>query len=300
LIGAAAAGPVCVVALLACAIPGTAASALSQAEGTRGLFDRSNRFLDQRFPPAELTPSVVLADSFENPENTAKEWETKGLTIEQRGDHASDGQHSLKAVFARSRLVPPLSAGHAGLGRPGDRRGDRPGPAGLEFATRPRGFENLSFMIVYPAEKAATAEPELAALWRDLRCRFLAAFAPLPHSIAEKMRLPGLHEEMNPEARKRRWAELAPTEQETQQGYLLFSRDGIEEVYPDTVPTRAGCGAEHTAFGPPGEIESFAVGLLALRDMKGVRLEWATSPGRTARRSPETAPTSASSTVSTA
>lgn len=118
MIGAAAAGPVCVVALLACAIPGTAASALSQAEGTRGLFDRSNRFLDQRFPPAELTPSVVLADSFENPENTAKEWETKGLTIEQRGDHASDGQHSLKAVFASPASFLRYRRGTQGWGGP--------------------------------------------------------------------------------------------------------------------------------------------------------------------------------------
>ena len=128
-------------------------------------------------------------------------------------------------------------------------------------------------MIIYPLDKAAVMEPELAALWRDLRSRFLEAFGPATRTMAQKLHLPGWHAELDPAARDKRWAELAPSPEETQRGCLLFHRDGIEEVYPVTVPARAECGASYEESAPPGEIESFALSLLALRDLQGVTLE---------------------------
>jgi len=50
-----------------------------RSAATRDLFDRSNRFLDQPFPPAALTPSLVLVDSFEDLESTKKDWDAKGV-----------------------------------------------------------------------------------------------------------------------------------------------------------------------------------------------------------------------------
>ena len=67
---------------------------------TRDLFDRSNRFLDRPFPPATLTPSLVLVDSFEDLESTKKDWDAKRVALEQTGEHATAGRHALKAIFA--------------------------------------------------------------------------------------------------------------------------------------------------------------------------------------------------------
>ncbi len=148
------------------------------------------------------------------------------------------------------------------------------GPCKLDIYTTPRGHENLSFLIVYPVDKADAIEPELAALWQDLRLRFLAAFAPVTRRMAEKMNLPGLHEELlNPDARKTRLADLAPTDAQQQQGGIVYARPGVQEVYPDTVPSPGECGLEFQAIAPPGEIGSYAVSLYALKDVKDVHLE---------------------------
>ena len=42
----------------------------------------------------------------------------------------------------------------------------------LEFQTDPPGRANLDYLVIYPVDKAAVIEPELAALWNDIRNRF--------------------------------------------------------------------------------------------------------------------------------
>ena len=138
------------------------------------------------------------------------------------------------------------------------------GTCKLDIYGTPRGHENLSFLILYPVDKAASIEPELAALWQDLRYRFLEGFPPATRRMAKEMDLPGLHEEyLNPAAKARRLAELGPSDVEKRQGGIVYGRGGVEEVYPDTVPGRGECGPEFAAIAPPGETGSFAVSLFA-------------------------------------
>ncbi len=159
------------------------------------------------------------------------------------------------------------------------------GTCKLDIYSTPREHENLSFLILYPLDKAEIIEPELAALWQDLRYRFLEGFAPATHRMAEKMNLPGRHEEyLNPEAKTRRLAELRPTEVEKQQGGIVYSRAGVEEVYPDTIPGRNECSQEFEATVPRGEIGSFAVSLFTLKDLKEGRLEIGDFVGSNGRR----------------
>jgi hypothetical protein len=66
---------------------------------TRDPFDRSNRILDQPFPPATRTPSLVLVDSFEDLESTKRDWDAKRVALEQTGEHVTAGRHALKAIF---------------------------------------------------------------------------------------------------------------------------------------------------------------------------------------------------------
>ena len=147
------------------------------------------------------------------------------------------------------------------------------GQVSIQFRTQPGGYENLSFAIIYPLDKTDVVEPDIAALWRDLRYRFQIAFPPASLELARKFLLPGLHDEMDGALRAKRLTDLAPTADESKEGYVLFNRDGVEEVYPDTVPARAECSADYAAAGPAGEIESYAVSLMALRDLKDVGLE---------------------------
>jgi hypothetical protein len=164
----------------------------------------------------------------------------------------------------RGHLVRPLELDFESKG----------GTCKLDIYSTPRGHENLSFLILYPCDKARAVEPELAALWQDLRYRFLEGFAPATRRMAEQMNLPGLHDEyLNPQAKTRRLAELGPTEVEKQQGGIVYNRGGVEEVYPDTIPGRSECGREFGATVPPGETGSLAVSLFALRDLEEVRLE---------------------------
>jgi hypothetical protein len=159
------------------------------------------------------------------------------------------------------------------------------GTCKLDIYGTPRGHENLSFLILYPVDKADAIEPELAALWQDLRYRFLEGFAPATRRMAENMNLPGLHEEyLNPEAQARRLAELKPNEAEKQQGGIVYGRAGVEEVYPDTIPGRNECSREFAAVAPPGETGSLAVSLFAIKDLKDVRLEIGDFVGSNGRR----------------
>jgi hypothetical protein len=161
------------------------------------------------------------------------------------------------------------------------------GTCKLDIASNPRRFENMSFLIIYPVDKAEAIEPELAALWQDLRYRFTEGFAPATRRMAEAWNLPGLHEEFdNPEAGKARLAGLKSTDAEKQSGGIVYNRPGIEEVYPDTIPGREECGRPFEAAAPPGEIGSFAINLFAISDLKDVRLSLGSFVGPNDRKIP--------------
>ena len=138
------------------------------------------------------------------------------------------------------------------------------------------GNASVSFCLIYPVEKADIVEPDVAALWRDIRYRFFpgGGYRQASRAIAELMHLPGLHPEyQNPAVSRSIIEALRVTTEERGAGALVFNRPSVEEVYPDTAPSRAECASECAAFGPPGEIETFAPAIYALADLKDVRLD---------------------------
>jgi hypothetical protein len=144
----------------------------------------------------------------------------------------------------------------------------------LEIHTQPANRSNLAFLIIYPIDKANVIEPEIAALWQDIRSRFnQLTFMPVTPQMAQTMRLPGLHEELvNPSAATKRAETLAalPTAKD---GLVIFQRDCAEEVYPDTVPAAEHIVSEISTAGAPGEIASLAINLHALKDFSGVQIQ---------------------------
>ncbi len=80
----------------------------------------------------------------------------------------------------------------------------------LEFKTDPPRQAQVSFMIVYPVASAPRVEPEIAALWHDVRHRFNdVSYGAFPRAMAEKMSVPGLHEEyQQPDVRRDKRAEV--------------------------------------------------------------------------------------------
>ncbi|MFB3893063.1 MAG: hypothetical protein ACE15C_13680 [Phycisphaerae bacterium] len=144
----------------------------------------------------------------------------------------------------------------------------------LEFLTDPPGRANLDFILIYPVDKAGVIEPEVAALWNDIRSRFNdLSYQQATVEMAKKMHLPGLHDEfVDPDAAARREKAVAALPA-AKDGLVAFARDGVEEVYPDTVPAPESVTNEVSALGPPGEIASMSINLHALKDIKGLKVE---------------------------
>ncbi|MCL2646099.1 MAG: hypothetical protein FWD61_03725 [Phycisphaerales bacterium] len=144
----------------------------------------------------------------------------------------------------------------------------------LEFLTDPPDRANISFLLIYPVEHSAAIEPEVAALWNDIRYRFNEmSNQHVSLKLAQQMNLPGLHEELeNPVAAAKRAASLAalPT---AANGLLVFDRPGGEDVYPDTVPAVETLTSEIATLGPPGEIASLAINLHALKDIQNIQVD---------------------------
>lgn len=163
----------------------------------------------------------------------------------------------------RGHLIRPLEADFEVKG----------GQAGIAFVSKPAGFENLSFCIIYPVDKAAVVEPDIAALWQDLRYRFNAAFAPATPAMAKQMRLPGLHVEMDELVRAKRLSAISQRGRAEEERFVLFNRGLTEEVYPDSVPDPMELNETFAVAGTPGEIESFTPAVFAYRDLKDVKLE---------------------------
>jgi hypothetical protein len=142
----------------------------------------------------------------------------------------------------------------------------------LEFNTEPLNNAQVSFMIVYPVDKAAAVEPEIASLWRDIVYRFNEmSYSFIPRKMAEQMHVPGLHEEyLAPEVQRQKIAALKPTAQDQARGFMVFTREPVDDVYPDSVPSPAECGKPFVGMAPQGEIVSFAPAIHALKKVDDV------------------------------
>ncbi|HUW57243.1 MAG TPA: hypothetical protein VMZ92_11470 [Planctomycetota bacterium] len=145
----------------------------------------------------------------------------------------------------------------------------------IEFVSDPPGMAQLAFLIVYPLDRAVAIEPEIAGLWREIRDRFNThAFGFIPRAAAERLQVPGFHEEyLDANVGRRKLEELHPDRTEEDRGYVVFHREPTDAVYPDTVPARTECTAKVASLTPPGEIETLTVSVFALRDVEGVTLE---------------------------
>jgi hypothetical protein len=146
------------------------------------------------------------------------------------------------------------------------------GKLAVEFLTDPPGRANLVFLIIYPVDKAPVIEPELAALWQDMRKRFNAKiYPPVPKDVAVAMNLPGLHPEMlDPETAREYSRQLAVGA--SGRDLVVFRRETSDDVFPDTVPAATDLTDEVSADAPAGEIASLAINLHALRDLAEVRV----------------------------
>lgn len=144
----------------------------------------------------------------------------------------------------------------------------------LEFNTDPVNQALLSFMLIYPIEKAQVIEPEIAALWRDIAHRYNdVSYSFIPRKMAERMHVPGLHEEyLAPEVQRQKTAALKPSVDEQARGLIIFARDHLDEVYPDSVPSPQECGGAFLNASAQGEIATFAPAIHALKNLEGVTL----------------------------
>ncbi|MFB3894541.1 MAG: hypothetical protein ACE15C_21270 [Phycisphaerae bacterium] len=148
------------------------------------------------------------------------------------------------------------------------------GQARIELVTDPPGRAGVSFMIIYPVEKARAIEPDIAALWRDIKHRFNTVYPSFTLWMMQDFRLPATHEEyLAPVVRAMKKQKLGITARHQEQGFMCFAREPIDEIYPDTVPSPEECAKPCAAFGAPGETESLTVGVFALRDIKSARLD---------------------------
>ena len=143
----------------------------------------------------------------------------------------------------------------------------------LEFLTSPANRADANFIMIYPLDKANVIEPEIAAFWNDVRDRFnTLCYQQATIDMATKMNLPGLHEEfVKPdEAAKARQAMAASLA--AKDGLVVFRRDAMDDVYPDTVPAAGDIADSVSTFVPPGEIAALPINLHATRDISNLKV----------------------------
>ncbi|KPL02397.1 MAG: hypothetical protein AMK75_02820 [Planctomycetes bacterium SM23_65] len=150
------------------------------------------------------------------------------------------------------------------------------GQLNLEFLTSPqpdKGF--LNFMVVYPIEHAREVEPELRRLWYDIRRRYnRVSYRMLDPALAVELKKPDLHEEyLDPDIRLEKIGMLVARPEFSGRDFVLFARDHLEQVYPDTVPNISEEVSRLEAVGAPGEIVPVTFSIFALHPLKGVRVQ---------------------------
>ncbi len=110
---------------------------------------------------------------------------------------------------------------------------------------------------------------------RDIAHRFNdVSYSFIPRKMAEQMHVPGLHAEyLAPEVQRQKAAALKPTAEEQARGFIVFTRDPLDEVYPDSVPSPAECSKPFAGIAAQGEIASFAPAFYALKKQEDVNFD---------------------------
>jgi len=150
------------------------------------------------------------------------------------------------------------------------------GQLNLEFLSSPqpeKGF--LNFMVVYPAGEAAKVEPELRRVWADVRKRYnRVSFRQLHPTLAVALKKPDLHEEyLSPHRRIEKISILAARPEYSGRDFIIYSRDHLDQIYPDTVPDPDEETRRLQAVGAPGEIVPVTFSMFALHKVERVRVE---------------------------
>ncbi|HUU42260.1 MAG TPA: hypothetical protein VMX57_00685 [Planctomycetota bacterium] len=150
------------------------------------------------------------------------------------------------------------------------------GQLSLEFVTSPQpdqGF--LNYMVVYPVGEAEKVEPELRRLSSDVRHRYdRVSFRELHPTLAVALKKPDLHEEyLSPHRRTEKISILAARPEYSGRDFMVYARDHLEQVYPDTVPDPDEETRRLSAVGTPGETVPLTFSIFALHAVEDVRLE---------------------------
>ena len=125
------------------------------------------------------------------------------------------------------------------------------GQLNIEFEGR--NWANcLSCLVVYPESKSKEGKKYLADLKERRRADFDNYFKRL------------LYVEKNPV--------IAPSVADKKKGYILFSRDYMEDVYPNTNPKKEEIKATVDGFATVGEIEPVTFSIKPLRDLGKVKI----------------------------
>lgn len=146
----------------------------------------------------------------------------------------------------------------------------------LGFQTSPQvGKGLLNFMVVYPVDQAGRIEPELRRLWYNIVRRYnRVSWRPLDPALAVELKKPDLHEEyLDPKRRLEKIAVLTARPGLAGRDVLLFARDHLDQVYPDTVPATEEETTHIDAAGTPGETVPLTFDLFALEELKAVRVD---------------------------
>ena len=110
----------------------------------------------------------------------------------------------------------------------------------------------LSCLVVYPEPKTKEGKKYLADLKERRRADFNNYFRRL------------LYVEKNPL--------ITPSAAEKNKGYILFSKDYMEDVYPNTNPLKSELKDTVSGFATAGEIEPVTFSIKALKDLGKVKI----------------------------
>jgi len=114
----------------------------------------------------------------------------------------------------------------------------------------------VAAMILYGDADQKEVVKEIAAITEEIEF--------LPPALASRWKL-------RPRLEKETLGTL--TDDETEKGCVIFHRNYVSEVYPDSRPTRGEMNAGVTAFATPGEFEPLTFSIYPLRDMRVMSVE---------------------------
>lgn len=146
----------------------------------------------------------------------------------------------------------------------------------VEFLTSPQPDKGLlNFMVIYPVQRAHEVEPELRRVWYDVRRRYnRVSYRMLEPALAVALKKSDLHEEyVKPHERAEKIGMLVARPEFSGKDFMVFARDHLEQVYPDTVPDPEEEITRLEVTGAPGEVVPVTFSVFALHGMEAVRLD---------------------------